>query len=302
MQTEHPRTLLVIADDFGIGAATTAGILEVAAKRVITGSAFLVNTADSEAAIRAWRQAGATLELGWHPNLTLDTPLAPPGQISTLVQPDGKFWPLGDFLKRWMFGRFDAKDIHIELTKQLNRFTELVGHPPRFVNFHQHLALFPPVGQVLLDVLATLPVRPYVRRVREPWWTVMTLSGARVKRIVLNWYGRRQSNLQEAQGFPGNDWLAGLTNPAAVESPDFFVNWLTAVPGQIVELMCHPGQYDETLVDRDCTADDGLLQQRVNELHLLQAPSFLEAVELAGFRLTTPSELVLGSATQPLVA
>ncbi|MBI1833179.1 MAG: ChbG/HpnK family deacetylase [Planctomycetes bacterium] len=290
---------MVIADDFGIGANTTAGILQVAAKRVLSGSAFLVNTANSADAIRQWRQAGASLELGWHPNLTLDSPLASPAQIPTLVQPDGTFWPLGQFLKRWLFGRFDAQDIHTELTLQMNRFTDLVGHPPRFVNFHQHLALFPPVGRVLLDVLATLPVRPYIRRVKEPWWVVATLPGARVKRIFLNGYGRRMSNMQEAQGFPGNDWLAGLTNPQAVESPDFFVRWLTTIPGQVVELMCHPGQYDETLIDRDCTATDGLLQQRVNELRWLQEPSFLEAIDRAGFRLATPSEMVPG---MPLAA
>ena len=63
--------------------------------------------------------------------------------------------------------------------------------------------------EILLQLLAELSVRPYVRRVREPWSTVARLPGARLKRIFLSWMGRRLSRLQEARGFPGNDWLAG---------------------------------------------------------------------------------------------
>jgi predicted glycoside hydrolase/deacetylase ChbG (UPF0249 family) len=77
-----------------------------------------------------------------------------------------------------------------------------------------------------------------------------------------------------------------------VLDPDFFDNWLRAMPGDVVELMCHPGRLDPTLVGRDCSADDGLLQQRVNELRWLRDPSFRYAVEEAGFRLVSPGELL----------
>lgn len=298
MHAKRPRRLLVIADDFGIGADTTAGILDLAARGVVTGSALLVNAPATLEGIRQWRQLGASLELGWHPNLTLDSPMAPPAQIPSLVRPDGSFWPLVPFLKRWLTRRLQPREIHLELTLQLRRFTELVGHPPHFVNFHQHIALFPPVGRILLQVFAESHVRPYVRRVQEPWSVVAKLPGARLKRIFLGCLGRRMSRIQEAQGFPGNDWLAGITNPHTVEDPRFFARRLLMMPGQVVELMCHPGHYDATLVGRDCTESDGLLQQRVNELRWLQERAFVEAVEDAGFRLTTPWELISGTRAQ----
>src|SRR5437868_3827332 len=97
----EPRRLLVIADDFGIGAETTAGILELAARGIVTGSALLVNCPNTHDAIQRWRRFGSTLELGWHPNLTLDFPLTPAWKIPSLVRTDGSFWPLGSFLKRW---------------------------------------------------------------------------------------------------------------------------------------------------------------------------------------------------------
>jgi predicted glycoside hydrolase/deacetylase ChbG (UPF0249 family) len=291
MSVKPQRRLLVIADDFGIGPNTTTGILQLAAHGVITGSALLVNSPYAEQSVRKWRQLGSALELGWHPNLTLDSPLAPTAQIPSLVRDDGTFWPLPDFLKRWFLGLLDPPEIELEWRYQLQRFIDLVGHPPLFVNCHQHVGLFAPVGDVLCRLLAPLKPKPYVRRIQEPWRVVQNLAGARAKRSFLGWLGRGQSRHLDAHGFPGNDWLAGITKPECVLDPDFFTRWLKAMPDKVVELMCHPGRLDPTLVGRDCTESDGLLQQRVNELRWLRAPEFMEAAAEAGFRLTSPAEL-----------
>jgi predicted glycoside hydrolase/deacetylase ChbG (UPF0249 family) len=294
------RRLLVIADDIGIGPGTTTGILQLGSRGIVTGTVLIVNSPHAEEALKRWRRQGSLPEIGWHPNLTLDTPIAPAGQIPSLVQSDGQFWPLSVFLKRWLLGRMRDEHIAIEFRHQLNRFTEMDGHPPRFLNFHQHVGIFAPIGAILFQILAELPVKPYVRRVQEPWSVIRTLPGARFKRSCLNFMGRRLSRLQTKYGFPGNDWLAGISKPHMVEDPDFFATWLRAMPGDVVELMCHPGELDPTLVGRDCTETDGLLQQRVNELRWLNAPEFMDAVRAAGFRLTTPSELVLGKASRSL--
>lgn len=294
MPSKPQRLLLVIADDIGIGPNTTTGILHLGSQGIVTGSVLLVNSPYAAEAVRKWWQLGSPLELGWHPDLTLDTPITPAAQIPSLVRADGTFWPLPVFLKRWFFGLLNPREIESELRHQLQRFTELVGHPPLFVNCHQHIGLFAPVGEILLSILAELTVKPYIRRVQEPWPVVRALAGARLKRAFLGWLGRRLSRMQEAHGFPGNDWLAGIANPHCILDQEFFVRWLRTMPGDVVELMCHPGRFDPTLVGRDCTDTDGLLQQRVHELRWLRDASFLDAVEEAGFRLASPSELVRG--------
>ena len=292
MPGKRDRLLLVIADDIGIGPNTTTGILQLAMQGVVTGSALLVNSPYAAESVRKWRQFGCPCELGWHPNLTLDSPLASVSEVPSLVRADGTFYSLGEFLKRWLLGLLQPSEIEREWRLQLARFIELVGQAPAFANCHQHVGLFSPVGEILLTILRELPERPYIRRVQEPWPTVRNLPGARIKRALLGWLGRRLSRMQEAQGFPGNDWLAGITKPKCVQDPEFFVNWLRAMPGDVVELMCHPGRLDPTLVGRDCTDTDGLMQQRVNELRWLRDPVFLEAAEDAGFRLTAPGQLL----------
>ena len=119
---KHERFLLVIADDIGIGPNTTTGILQLASQGIVTGSVLLVNSPYATEAMRRWRQRGSTLEIGWHPNLTLDSPIASVSQVPSLIRVDGTFWPLGNFLKRWFMGLLNPNEIELELRLQLRRF------------------------------------------------------------------------------------------------------------------------------------------------------------------------------------
>ena len=285
------RYLVVTADDFGIGPATTAGILDLAAAGRITASVLLVNSPHAADSVRIWQSRGRQPELGWHPCLTLDRPVAPESSVPSLVGPDGYFWRLGAFIPKLLSGELSISEIEIELRAQYAACRDLLGHPPAVVNFHHHLQVFPTVGRILRQVLADQAMPPYLRRVRETWQMIAVIPGARVKRLFLSTLGKREYQLQKRAGFPGNEWLAGVTNPALVSDPAFLVRWLRQVPGQVVELTCHPGYEDATLVGRDCTADDGQLQRRVSELRLLQSDSFLKECERAGFRLVSPTEL-----------
>jgi hypothetical protein len=104
--------------------------------------------------------------------------------------------------------------------------------------------------------------------------------------------GRRQAITQEKAGYPGNQWLAGITNPACVRDPQFFGRWLKRIPGEAVELTCHPGHRDTTLAGRDCAAGDDQELRRPRELHLLQHPSFRAACAEAGFTLVSPTQFL----------
>lgn len=288
---DRPRYLTIIADDYGIGPATSQGILDLAARRRLGGAALLVTSPYAETAVRAWRQSGVPLELGWHPCLTLDRPVLPPRRVPSLVDGDGRFRPLGAFLARLVLGRLRRTEIAAELEAQHRRFQELVGRPPAFANAHHHVQVFPPVGEALVEVLRRTRPLPYLRQVREPWRMVLDLPGARKKRALLTYLGRRFAARQEEAGLPGNDWLAGITDPPHLADDDFFVRRVLRVPGRVVELACHPGHLDPTLIGRDCTLNDGMLQRRVREFQLLRQPQLMDAVAAAGFTMATPTEL-----------
>ena len=283
------RYLIVMADDFGIGPETSRGILELAACGVVTGTVLLVNSPHADDAVRAWRLAGSVSELGWHPCLTMDPPVAGAGRVPSLVGPDGCMWPLAKFLARLAAGRIRAEDIERELAAQYDRFVEMAGRPPALVNSHQHVALFPPVGALLRRVLEPVRPRPYVRRLGEPASMLARIPGARFKRSALGGLGRLQARPWARAGYPAADWLAGVTDPKWVQDPAFFTRWLANVPGRAVELACHPGWPDATLAGRD---GDGPQRRREDEYRLLAGPSFDDACRRAGFRRVAPSEWV----------
>jgi predicted glycoside hydrolase/deacetylase ChbG (UPF0249 family) len=284
------RHLLVIADDFGIGPETSRGILDLAARGLVTGTVLQVNSPHARAAVAAWQRSGEPVELGWHPCLTLDAPVSPPGGVPSLVGFDGKFWPLAAFLRRLRTRRIRAEDVRTELRAQFQRFVHLAGQPPALVNTHQHVALFASIGDILLDVLASSPRPVYARAVREPWGMLKSVGGARAKRALLNLFGRRSARRFARAGHAGADWLAGLSDPRSAGKADYFTRWLAHMPGSAVELMCHPGHVDGALGGRDGTLAGSSQVWRAEEFRRLSAPDFAEACDRAGFRRVRPSE------------
>ncbi len=285
------RYLVVTADDFGIGPATSQAILDLAFQGRVRGAVLLVNAPHAVDAVRAWRRCGEPVELGWHPCLTLDRPILPGQRVPSLVTDEGHFWPLGAFLRRLLTGRIRRGEIEAELRAQLDRYQDLLGQPPSLVNSHHHIQIFAPIGGILQELLGRQRPLPYVRRVREPVRCLLRVPGARGKRVFLSVLGRRAARRLDQAGFPGNDWLAGVTDPPSVAAPDFLARWLRCLPGEVVELTCHPGYPDATLIGRDCIPGDGQLQRRLCEFQLLSNPRFPDACHRARLILAAPSEL-----------
>ena len=287
------RRLLVTADDFGIGPMTSRGILDLAERGRVTCAVLLVTSPYAESSVDEWRDSGRPMELGWHPCLTLDRPVSNPGRVSSLVDRHGRFPTLGGLASRLATGRVRFDDVRREFDAQLARFVALVGEPPLVVNAHHHVHTFPIVGRALASVLSESGARPFVRRVREPWTTLWSVPGGRVKRAFLTMMGTAATKRLDRLGFAGNDYLAGVADHASVSDARFFARWLSSISGRDVDLMCHPGLEDPTLEGRDGTVEDGGLARRVREYELLGRDEFLTACANAGFRLTRPSRLVL---------
>lgn len=285
------RRLLTTADDFGIGPETSRDILDLAERGLVRSTVLLVNSPFARDGVRQWRRRGRPVELGWHPCLTLDAPIAPPATIPSLVDHRGRFHPLGRFLRRLLQGRLVEDEIESELSAQYVRFLELTETLPRNVNGHHHVHVFGPVRRALARVLHGQAPAPFVRRVIERRATLLGVRGGRLKRFALTRFGANGS-----REFPGNDELIGITDPPFVRNPRFFVEWLARSRGRDVELTCHPGHLDRTLIGRDGSLDDGRIHRRSLEFQWLCDPSFERAVCDARFRLTDAERLACGAA------
>ena len=302
------RQLVIVADDFGIGPATSRGILDLAERGHITATVLLVNSPHAEESVLQWHRVGgpALVELGWHPCLTLDRPLLPPCRVPSLVRADGSFLSLGQLLCRLLTGRVAEPQVRAELRAQYDRFRQMTGRPPRVVNGHHHIHVLPGITRSLIDVLSQQHSSPYVRRVVETVAMLRAEDRARGKRLFLATLGRRSTPALSNAGFPGNDVLVGITDPHGLAWPneekagERLCRWLRAAPGTVVELMCHPGRHDKAA--RRCDEPSplsGLVVQcgpevRVRELELLATSSLTDQLEQCGFRRLGPRDLFAG--------
>ena len=285
------RYLVVVADDYGIGPETSRGILDLARMGIVRATVMLVNSPYAPEAVARWREDGRPVELGWHPCLTIDRPVLPPDRVPTLVDREGKFHSLGQFMLRIFSRRIDTGQIEAEFRAQHQRFVDLTGMQPTVVNAHHHVQVFPAVGRALRDILKAQPISPWLRRVREPLSLLRSVPGSVPKRLFLSSMGNRQSRLQAADGLPGADWLAGVTDPPCVAASEFFSRWLRSTPGPVAELTCHPGYEDVTLLGRDAFPGDGQMERRVRELERLRHPDFLRDVREYRWKIVSPGEL-----------
>lgn len=280
-----PRHLLITADDFGIGPETSRGILDLAERGIIRSTVLLVNSPFARESVRLWKRRGRPIELGWHPCLTLDRPVLPAKDVPSLVDRHGKFFPLSTFLRRLLHGRILESEIESELSAQYERFLDLAECLPLNVNAHHHVHVFGPVRRALGQVLNGQWPVAYVRQVRESLATIVQIPGARLKRLFLTRIGR-----PIVVETPGNHELIGITNPECVNEPEFFIRWIRSARTSQVELACHPGYFDETLVGRDGTLSDGQIHRREHELQRLMDTRFLQCVHECNFQIHSAEE------------
>ena len=152
--------------------------------------------------------------------------------------------------------------------------------------------MFAPGDRVLLQILSEFEPRPYLHARRRHPAALCRVPGGRLKRLFLSWHGWRFGPALAAAKLPTNDTLAGISTPQSVLHPDYLVRWLSLVKGEVVELTCHPGHRDETLIGRDCTADDGRVEARVEEFERLSDASFAEVCRQTGLVITKPREIL----------
>lgn len=275
-----PRCLIVNADDFGLTAGVSRGILEAHRRGILTSTTFMVNFPWAPDMAPMLREA-PDLGVGVHLNITTGSPVLPPERVPSLTGPDGRF---RKSLAHLLF-RVDRSELLAEWSAQAGRAIGLLaplGRRPTHLDTHKYLQVYPGYAEVLLRVARTYKI-PAVRclhpgpEVRTaglgpPWLPVKPL---------VNYLSARQVRTLR-QG--------GLRMPDSAMAGDFDLQALLAkidrVGDGLTEIICHPGQVDDQLA-----ALTSLRGQRQVELAALTAPEARAAVIGRGIQLVSFAHL-----------
>jgi predicted glycoside hydrolase/deacetylase ChbG (UPF0249 family) len=234
------------ADDLALHPAVDRAVLRLHAAGAIGGASILVTGPTFSAAASEARRSGLRLSL--HLALVDTEPASSPGEVPSLVGPDGRFPArYGDIVLRWLRRRPRPDELRREIRAQLDRFAQagLISDRGLELDGHQHLHLLPGVLETLLEEGASFGLR----RIRLPALSP-TERGERSPRgiafRVLERLGRRAGRLADAQA-------VGLTPCWGV----LYAGRLTLRRAEAVirslpsraagQLICHPGDDDVAL-------------------------------------------------------
>lgn len=167
--TQNGRHLIVNADDFGVSTGINRAVLDCHRQGIVTSASLMVTGAAADEAARIAADNPA-LSVGMH-------------------------WDVWGEDER-AFDVADLAAVRLEFAAQLERFIELVGHPPTHVDSHKHAHRGAGVADVLRELLLPLhiPLRDdgqvrYVGAFYAQWEWLLTdlahVSVAALERLLM---------------------------------------------------------------------------------------------------------------------
>ena len=256
--------VILCADDFGLSAAVTQGICELAEAERLSALSAMVTFSRWPEDARRLADIRGKVAVGLHLNLTLGHPL---GSMPGLA-PKGVLPPVGLLVKRAVLGRIDPQEIEAEVRRQLDLFETMTGYPPDHIDGHQHIHALTVVRRGVLNALSARfkhAPKPLVRDPADRMMTIVRRGGERFKAASIALLAAGLGVQARRLGFPTNTGFSGFSafDPATPYLAEFDTAMDLVGPGHM--LMCHPGYWDEEL-----RTLDPVVERRLQELEALR--------------------------------
>jgi predicted glycoside hydrolase/deacetylase ChbG (UPF0249 family) len=276
--------LVVNADDFGMSAAISRGILRAHREGIVTSTSLLGNVMDLAGA-KAMLAEAPNLGVGVHLALCGGRPVAPPETIASLLGPDGSLPPRGQaFLTAWARGRIVPAEIERELDAQVARVRD-AGIDVDHLDTHHHLGFLPAVGRAVEAVAKRHGIAGIRSAVERPTlaWVTDPRRGVEAGVLTLSaWLTRRQLG---ARRHGPQSW-------GYVEAGHLDEIRILEIVGRLAtgphELICHPGEAPAV----GEAPEASVRYQRTAELASLTSAKVRRALERRNVRLCRWGELV----------
>ena len=268
------------ADDFGLSAGVTSGILEAHAAGSVTSTSMMVQLAGWDDAVRQAR-ATPSLGVGLHFNLLVGNPLTEAPSLRD--HRTGRFPPFAAFVRRVLSGRVDVTEVEAECEAQLQAL-RTSGLRVTHIDSHRHTHAMPGVRRGVAEVAARhgLPLRQPVETRRRAIFLDDFRSLGHRALLRASW--RLAS--PRAAITRTTDHFAGVALQGGRHVGARLVALLDRLREGSTELMVHPGHADQALCELD-----GYTWQRERELAALTSAAVRERLRDPAFSLVTFAEL-----------
>jgi chitin disaccharide deacetylase len=217
------KYLIVNADDYGLTAGVSQGIREAHQRGIVTSTTVMIGMDHAAEAVEQALKQTPDLALGLHVVVAGKAlkPVLPPDQIPTLLRPGGLFYDHPAWGEQ--APSFNPDEMMREVQAQFDRFVALANRLPTHLDSHYHANYFHPTAAAAIRSLALKHNLP-IRHDRGVGSSIM-------------------------EGIPHPVAFYELDHNQPVEA---LLGFLQTLPdGEVVELCCHPGYSNDTLIELD---------------------------------------------------
>ncbi|MCW5682007.1 MAG: ChbG/HpnK family deacetylase [Xanthobacteraceae bacterium] len=271
------KRIVLCADDYGLAPGVSQAIRElIALGRLNATSAMTVFPDLAEEAKRlAVTPSPAPVQIGLHVTLS--------GGFKPLVSApmptrDGMLPPMAVLYSPLSRFRIVRAAVAAEVEAQIEAFKRAFGRAPDYIDGHHHVQLLPGVRKPLLETVAKLAPKAWVRQC-APLQKSKLLRADNKTRLI-GALSIAFAKLAGRHGIKTNPSFSGAYNYGGTDSfAGLFARFVAEITDGGV-IMCHPGHIDDVLRSRDI-----LIERRQEEYSLLASEQFHVAMKEAGATL-----------------
>lgn len=227
--------LIVNADDYGYFSCVSRGILESARNGIVTATGIFANSIHFDEHVDRLLEE-ESLDLGVHLNLTGQAPLTVNMQ-EKLSRWSGLFPHKYAIAKAVLSGAITADDVKLEWSTQIERCLDK-GLEIRFLNSHEHIHMLPS----LFPVVQALAEKYRIQHIRFP--TPELFQSLGIGALIRDTSMKILGVLNHRRLKKPTTRFLGMGESGRLSLPYLKQRLTKLIPGQVYELMCHPGHYD----------------------------------------------------------
>ncbi len=253
--------LIVNADDYGMTKGISRGILKAYQSGILTSTTAMVKGRYFEEAMKEAFEVGF-YDIGLHLNITQGKPVCDPKDIPSLVDDHGEFhvFKVGaDYL--------NIDEVEKELEAQIAMFLDVYDRPSHFDGHHHFFNLSTDLQALFVSL---------GKKYRVPLRTLVLKDTMNEDKLVHR--NKRYRLLYEAAGIPTTDYFILHFYGDDISESLLFSEVFKHDDDDTVELMVHPGFYDEDLQ----AVGGGYDKQRETELKVLTSDHVKETLTARG--------------------
>jgi len=271
--------MILCADDFGISPGVSEGITKLIEQGRISATSCMMTEPGIVQDISNLKPHIEKVDIGLHLVLTDVKPLSKPEPGSGLVNHEGNFLAFGRLVRKSYLNRLNYSAVLSECSHQIERFIDLIGRPPDFIDGHQHVQQLPVVREAFLNAIGKYDKSPafYCRKAGLPshWiWRELFYGSSwlALQNLLIVFPSLRTSQEYHRRGISHNRYLLGYYD-GNEETPfeDIFLSYMSLKPSMADIFFCHPGIADKILSRRD-----SLVGVRTRVLEFLGSDKMME--------------------------